>query len=576
MIELHYNQKMDRIELRNAKRGASLDPEDAAKIQRLLGVRWSTGGPRWVWVPATRWHANQITTLFPNYTAKSDQCARHISDLLVELATFHNALNRGQHRHHAQSCAKQRLFTHQAQALAAIEAIGFRALIGDEMGLGKTKVAIVASKMVHANLLVICPATIKDKWKADLAVEGIEQSHIVQPKKLRELQQATRSAQAIICNYEIVSRPEILAELQGLAAVNCMVVLDESHYVKTNTAKRTIAVRSLSSKWILLLTGTPIRSLNIDLYSQIEMIRPDFFRSMWEFKDRFLVENDAHVGKGRKAIRVAVANKNEKELNGITSTLMIRRLKRDVLNLPPVLEEVIEFDLELESAASYRLMAERWRYHFSLDQAPTFDRVAQTAMEQALRLEQICSGYLQPVQRTPLEGDTPFGARADVREGFFAKPAKLAAAIEMIEDLLKQERRVIIYSKFNKPLDELEYSLNGTCPVWVLTGDTPVNQRSLIIEAFNTGNPGVLLCQVRIAEGWDAQACQDIIFLSRDWSPAVNQQAIARCHRIGQAGTVNVYYLVAKNTIEQRIFKRIEAKGLGAALTLGDLQDSIE
>lgn len=581
MIRVSYNSDEDRFDLHPGGEARDFEAADAVRLmEALVGLRYRRATPSSMWIPATVWHWNALCSSKVKKTVSKDAFI-HATTLHSQNAQMQAALViPADNRHKCNSFTQRTLFSHQQGGIKALEALEYRAMLCDEMGLGKTLEGICAFKLSNTlRLLVVCPATIKDNWCRELEQEEIF-THVVhgspkaRERRLREFlgvtQHVTARVQALVINYELLIRHLELIK-PWISGQFC--ICSESHYVKSWTAERTKAVRKLEPAYFILETGTPIRNRCIDVYSQITLLRPDFFRGAHEFKERFIVE----VEHGDRKIQVN--DRNPKLLKSILDTMMIRRRKADVLNLPPIVHALHTVELDAESRKAYQLMAERWLYHYGdLDSSMNlFDKKARSATEMGLRLEQICSGYLSPVPPTPGELELgPGGAKvADMGASFFHAPAKLLYIEEMIRDLNAQDRSVLVLSKFNKPLHWLLEAFEDD-HVALLTGQVPVKDRDALIQRFNNTTSSVLLCQVKIAEGFNATGATDIIFVCKDWSPAVNEQAIARCHRIGTKGTVNVNTVYCSGTLERAIHRRIEKKGSLAALTLGDLQEAIE
>jgi SWI/SNF-related matrix-associated actin-dependent regulator 1 of chromatin subfamily A len=158
---------------------------------------------------------------------------------------------------------------------------------------------------------------------------------------------------------------------------------------------------------------------------------------------------------------------------------------------------------------------------------------------------------------------------------------KIVWLIETIAQVLKQGGAPIILSRFNAPMFWLEMKFASLgVKSRVLHGDLSAAEKHLFVTDFQGGQFDVLLCQVKIAESWNATRCQDVIFLTRDWSPAMNSQGEDRAHRFGQKGTVNVQIPIVRNTIERLIHKKLLAKGVDAeqalrTVTIAELMENL-
>ena len=498
------------------------------------------------------------------------------------------------------------LRVHQKQALGAIRAQAFTALLADDMGLGKTAVAIEAFKLwcVHEQnpqlllpkpprLLVLCPVSVKWNWRNELLAQGVDEQQILvidgPPKKRADLFVLVPHKQVIVINYDLLRN---LSE-RHMAAIEAHVkdaflICDESHYIKDRSSKRTQIVRDLRPAARLLLTGTPIRNNAVDLYTQISMLMEVW--SNWnEFEDRYLVYGEMTLPNGKKK-RHVVAIKNEKELNAIVECYQIRRLKSEVANLPPKVRRRHGLELDEHTALVYAAMKRFWLYTFGdlPDDEDVFSERARSALEQAMRLEQIAQGFVGglPEEVTERVASVLRECRAVSLKGrpkelVFPGSTKLTWTLDYLEDLLVAGRPAVVWSRFNAPLywffQELERL--GKKPV-LMVGNLTSTQKQEVVEGFQAGRYDVLLGQVKMAEGFTLVRSSDVIMFGRDWSPAVNTQAEDRCHRIGQLGTVNVELPVVLETCEVYLERRLALKEGSAATilavrTMRELKDLI-
>ncbi len=465
------------------------------------------------------------------------------------------------------------LYPHQVKAIQALKARNFRGLLFDDMGLGKTQVAITCFRMSGAQrLLVVCPASVKWKWRKELGDNG-----------LTSIVMATGMGSArwdhpmpAIVNYDLLSvKPALVQQLADYVQ-DAFLILDESHYVKDAKAKRSKAVATFSPRHVLLLTGTPVRNSIVDLYHQIQLVEP-MWRNQWEFEDRYLIKKEKFLGK--RSVWLPVGTKNEAELQEVLSHVQVRRLKADVLDLPAKTYTTVELELDEEAREAYEVMRDRWIYHYRdlPDALSVFDQRAQSAVEAAMRLEQIAQGFLAPIPETLLDkfdrAEMAVGKTRTYAAKPFLKPAKLEWLKELVEDLRASKRKLVVFYKFNLSLAIAHRTLGGIA----MTGDTVTAERGGLIESFqDPKGPDLFHIQVKIAEGFDLVAAQDCVFFGRDWSPGVNSQAEDRLHRIGQRGTVNVFLPIVRGTVEEYMARRLADKGNRAALVLGDLKAAVE
>lgn len=480
---------------------------------------------------------------------------------------------------------------HQLQAVHAIRSMEFRALLADEMGLGKTATALWAAHGEVNRLLVICPVSVKFNWAEEIRTTIGQDwvTFVINGSSKRRADQFSDAIAAsgkswkvaVIINYDLLLH--VSAEQKGWMqqfAANGMVIFDEMHYLKSRIAKRTqecgdIAKRATA---VLGLTGTPIRNLADDLYSQIEIIRPGTWTSYRDFAKRYLVIQSVKMGK--REISKVVGVRNLTDLNAVLNTVQIRRKKEEVLDLPAKIYAKPMLELEGDQAKLYKAMKEFARIELGKlletdKQITVFDPRAKSAIEQALRCEQIAQGFIggipDPVMAKLGPDILKHAEKIPGRpnELIFPHAPKLLWMLEAIDAIKAQGGAPLVFSRFNAPMFWLASKLatEGIRSL-VLHGGLSASDKDHVTLSFQNGQSDCLIAQVKMAEGWNAFRSQDVLFLGRDWSPAINWQAEDRAHRMGQKGTVNVQIPIVRKTIEVMIDRRLQAKDADATMAL--------
>jgi SWI/SNF-related matrix-associated actin-dependent regulator 1 of chromatin subfamily A len=478
--------------------------------------------------------------------------------------------------------------------------MGSNILLADDMGLGKTSTAIwhMDIHLPEARVLVVTPASVKYNWRKeiwacmgrDAFVQVIDGTPKDRASQIRDLEAYRRLDKPgwVIINYDLLVRMADLKKNQLVVSDNLMIlrdwveggglICDESHYLKNRKSLRYRIVRDMfapptngGAAARILASGTPIRNLVDDLFAQVELIRPGTWTSYSDFKGRYLEIVRKQVGQGpsKKVVFEPVAAKNLDELNAVMNTLQIRRKKSEVLGLPPKMVTKPELELEGRHLEVYKAMKEMAIYDLGQldDEENIFSPQAATALQSALRCEQIAQGFVGGI---PDGFDIPYKLAHKIKgrpqELVFPDSPKMAWLVEAIETLWRQGCRPVVFSKFNAPLFWLRHKYGEDA--FIMHGDLSSKTKDLIVERFQEGARKLFLCQVRIAEGFDLTTSQDELFLSRHDSPAVNAQAEDRCHRIGQRGTVNIQIPIVTNTIEKAIDKRLAIKSADAEAAL--------
>lgn len=414
------------------------------------------------------------------------------------------------------------LFPFQEKGVYFIEKNNGRALITDDMGLGKT-IQSLAWLSFHPELtpvLVVCPASVKLNWKKE--IEKWLPGRKVQI--LYGTDTHTLNSDIVIINYDILS-----AWTQRLAKQRFTVMItDEAHYYKNSKAKRTKAVKRLGKKikHVLALSGTPIQSRTIEIYNAITLVEPGLFPNYWNFVQKYC---DAKLTQYGWDISGA---SNSKELHEIlTSTIMIRRLKSEVLTELP--DKIKSFTpLDLANRDKYRkaeLDFIRYVYETKGDEAA---RRAQRGKALAM---------IEGLKQLSVEG-------------------KMKEAIEWINDFLTSGEKLVIFAEHKFVIDRLmkEYADIAVR----LYGQDSTQHRQKSIERFQKDDSVKLFVGNTKAagEGITLTAASNVAFLELPWTPGALTQAEDRCHRIGQKDAVNVYYLLATGTIEEEIAELLDKK----------------
>ena len=492
---------------------------------------------------------------------------------------------------------------HQFQGVIAMRSLGWRWIVGDEMGLGKTSTALWGlHDSAATRLLVVCPVSVKFNWRDEIGdtlgtlwttfvVDGTPKQRADQIPEA--LACAITKPTALIINYDLL-RHLTVAQVEDLKLFvkDQFAIFDESHYVKGRTSERTKLSLEIAApaKHVLALTGTPQRNLADDLYTQVELVRPGTWTSYRDFANRHLVITSLQFPNHKKPVQKIVGVKNVDALNAVMNTLQIRRKKADVLDLPPKVYTRPQLVLDGDHAKFYKAMKDFARVELkalmhtrdahlgplsSGVKMNIFDPRARSAVEQAMRCEQIAQGFcggipdkiMQQLGASILKGAEKIPGRSN--ELVFPGSPKLVWLLEAIESVLAQGGAPAVITRFNAPAFWLEAELaKRSIKARFMHGNLDGSVRHELIQGFRDKHFDVLITQVKIAEGWNATRCQDVLFLGRDWSPAVNAQAEDRFHRMGQKGTVNIQIPIVQRTIETMIDRVLSAKDADAQQAL--------
>lgn len=526
----------------------------------------------------------------------SPEAARKRDQLIALLEVAKKQLAKKQLIEPTHYPTKRTPFNHQAQAVNAAGLMSWCCIIADEMGLGKTASALWAWEQVDCCAVIVCPVSVKFNWKHEVhaTIGSTMKVGVIDGTKKQRANTFSEldHYRVIVINYDLLRslEPSQMKQLQEWIDGG-MLIADESHYLKNKEAQRSQATRTLRlcAKFCILLTGTPVRDTNEDWFNQLDMARPGIFRSYAYFDSRYLVRRVVEFGK--RQVRKVVATQNTDELNAIINTMVIRRRKEDVLDLPPKMHTYPTLTLDQTTQKLYSAMKDFAKVEietllavqgeatggmFSMNDT-IFHPRARSAVEALMRLEQIAQGFIGGIPEQVMEKVVPYLKRAEKIPGrphdlIFPHSSKIRWLVETIENIRTQGGAPLVFSRFNAPMIWLrEHLIAAGHRVGFLHGGLSAEQKSQLVNEFRDSYIDVLLCQVKIAEGWNATRSQDVIFYGRDWSPAINHQAEDRAHRIGQKGTVNVQIPIVNKTVEVSIDRRLNAKHADAEASMGNL-----
>lgn len=423
---------------------------------------------------------------------------------------------------------KKTLRPFQVEGVHFIEAMQGRALIGDEMGLGKT-VQVLAWLQMRTDIksaLVVCPASLKLNWANECLAWTTGIRPVVMAGTRPEPLHAWSGTRTLfICNYDVL--PTWLDTIK--AARMQVLVLDECHYVKTRTAKRTKATKELSKHvpHVLALSGTPVVNRPAEFFSVLSMVDPLLFPSWHKYTERYCDPKWNGFG-----LDVSGATNTEELHHILISKVMIRRLKKDVLKeLPPKTRTTIP--VQIVNMAEY------------------------VQQESQLR-ELLGKGGSGVNALSMLEILRQIGLHG-----------KLPVVKEWIEDFLDSGEKLVVFGHHTEGLDYLERHFGKKCVR--ISGGISMQDRQRAVDRFQK-DPTCRLFVGNIKAagvGITLTTASNVAFIEFPWSPGELVQAEDRCHRIGQKDAVNVWFMVAKNTVETHICSLLEKK----AEVLGDLLD---
>lgn len=423
-----------------------------------------------------------------------------------------------------------------------------RWLLADEQGLGKTKQVIdicVAKKLQHncKHCLIVCGVNgLKYNWMNEIHTHSDEEGYILGTRgnkvgsnkdKLADLTHLSAlNTYFIITNVETLREEQIngkLAELCKSGEIG-VVAVDEIHKCKNPQSQQGKALLKLESKCRIAMTGTPVMNQPLDLYVILRWLGYET-HAFYSFRKHYCEMG----GFGGYEI---VGYKHLDELTARLDEIMLRRLKKDVLDLPDKLY-IDEFvDLGPKQKRIYE--------EVTLDIKMNIDQIkaANNPLAELIRLRQ-ATGYTGILSSTIQES------------------AKLDRMEELVDEAIENGKKVVIFSNWTQMTSPIKQRLQKKYYCVMITGELNAEARQKAVDEFQNNDR----CKVIIGTtgamgtGLTLTAGTVEIFLDEPWNRANKEQAEDRCHRVGTKENITVYTIMAKDTIDERIHELVYKKG---------------
>ncbi|TKA23860.1 hypothetical protein B0A50_06995 [Salinomyces thailandicus] len=479
--------------------------------------------------------------------------------------------------------------------LAFLNRYNLHGVLCDDMGLGKTlqTLCMVASDhhmraeefaktqapdKCRLPSLIVCPPTLTGHWKQEIRTYAPFLNAVAYagpPAERGKVRSELATADVVITSYDIARN-----DVEILAALNWnYCVLDEGHLIKNPKAKVAQAVKRFLTNHRLILSGTPIQNNVLELWSLFDFLMPGFLGTEKVFQDRF--------AKPIAASRFAKSSSKEQEAGALAIEslhkqalpFLLRRLKEEVLNdLPPKILQNYYCDL---SDLQKKLFDDFTRKESKSlhESAGSGDKEAKQHIFQALQyMRKLCNSPAMVMK----EGHKQYAATQALlaKDKSSLKDPKHAPKLTALRDLLVDcgigvapadpaglptadqavsQHRALIFCQMKEMLDMVETTvLKKMLPSATfarLDGSVEASKRQDIVNRFNS-DPSIdcLLLTTSVGGlGLNLTGADTVIFVEHDWNPQKDLQAMDRAHRIGQKKVVNVYRLITRGTLEEKI-----------------------
>lgn len=408
------------------------------------------------------------------------------------------------------------------QWLQMLHHYGFGGILADDMGLGKTlqTIAFLSSQVqADTSVLILAPSGLIYNW-ADEFQKFAPDLDVVVVHGLKSHRESilAENHQIYVTSYATFRQDsEIYRDLSF-----DFLFLDEAQVMKNAQTKIAQSLRRFVVPSVFALSGTPIENHLGELWSIFQIVLPGLLPAKKEFM-KLSTERVAQFIK----------------------PFVMRRKKEEVLTeLPDLIEVVYKNELEDQQKAIYLAQLQQMQERLGQVSDSEFQRNRVEILTGLMRLRQIC--------------DTP----ALFMEDYQGESGKLDSLRDLLVQIAEGGHRVLIFSQFRGMLDRIEQELPDLgLTSFKITGSTPSQERQEMTKAFNQGERDVFLISLKAGGvGLNLTGADTVILVDLWWNPAVESQAIGRAHRMGQEQAVEVYRLVTRGTIEEKIQELQEKK----------------
>ncbi len=430
---------------------------------------------------------------------------------------------------------------------------GMGACLADDMGLGKTIETIALllrdkeQNSYDGPVLLICPTSVVANWEREVRRFAPSLTTMIHQgsERLRNdafVEQA-KQVDMVLTSYPLVRRDaETFGQIEWFG-----VILDEAQNIKNPEAKQTRAIRELPSGFRLALTGTPVENRLSELWSIMHFLNPSYLGSRQSFRQNFSLPIERYSDE--EAVQ---------RLKQLVNPFILRRVKTDptvIQDLPDKIEMKVYCKLSEEQATLYESVVKHTMEQ--IESASGIERKG-LVLSMLMKLKQICNHPIQFLHEYGGDGRQIDAVKETERSG------KLTRLMEMLEEIVAVDDRVLIFSQFSEMgkflHDHLQQAL-GVSTLF-LHGGTPTQKREVMIKRFQEpkGPPIFILSLKAGGTGLNLTNANHVVHFDRWWNPAVEDQATDRAFRIGQTRNVQVHKFVCVGTLEEMIDDMIESK----------------
>ena len=426
--------------------------------------------------------------------------------------------------------------------LKTLEQYKMGGILADDMGLGKTVQVLTVilsyiqeNKEKAKNSIIVCPSSLTLNWYNEiqkftptiktLVISG---DYLERKRKIETI----NNYQIVITSYDSLKRDIDLYTQYNFKYI----VADEAQYIKNNNTKNSKAVKLINAETKFALTGTPIENSLSELWSIFDFIMPGYLYKYKKFKELYEIP--------------IIKNQDEEKMNKLKKQIepfILRRTKSEVLTeLPDKTVTILSNEMKEEQYSIYMsYMAQaRDEIMYQIDMKG-FEKSQIKILSLLMRLRQICCH-----------------PKLFLSE-YTGESSKLNQCIEIIQDAVLGEHKILLFSSYTSMFEIIEEQLKKLEINYLkLTGQTKVGERIKLVDEFNTNkNIKVFLISLKAGgTGLNLTGADMVIHYDPWWNLSAENQATDRTYRIGQKKNVQVYKLITKNSIEEKIYELQQKK----------------
>ena len=424
--------------------------------------------------------------------------------------------------------------------LKTLDNYQFGGILADDMGLGKTvqvlSMVLAYIENVRKNerkpSLVVAPSSLALNWKNEVEKFTAKIKVLVISGKLEERLQKIKNIpkyDLVITSYDLLKRDIDLYKEQNYEFR--YMLADEAQYMKNSNTQNAKAVKKINAKTRFALTGTPIENSLAELWSIFDYILPGYLFSYRKFKEKY---------------EIPIVSENSEiameKLKMLIEPFILRRTKKEVLTeLPDKTITIMNSEMTKEQEKIYLSYLAQAKNELNEEiEQKGFAKSHIKILALLTRLRQICCHPELFLKN--YEGES----------------GKLNQCIELIKDAIEANHKILIFSGYASMFQIIERKLKEeNIKYFKLTGKTKIDERSELVEEFNSNSEiKVFLISLKAGgTGLNLTGADMVIHYDPWWNISVENQATDRAYRIGQKNNVQVYKLITKNSIEEKIYE---------------------